>query len=133
MEQIYHRQLETGDDVYVKALEMKGCIVDKHIGPYGGRLGVLLQFKNNEKWEEEIRWFFKNEVDTSRYPIYRHIENKYGFKDCLDINCTDAYVPLCSQCHCCIMSNRGSGTICDTCDHEFTLHCQHDYDEGMLY
>lgn len=29
------------------------------------------------------------------------------------------------------MPNRGSGMICDACEHAFTIECQRDYDEGL--
>ena len=133
MEQLSFSELKVGDDVHVKPLDMKGYFIERHMGRYGPRLGIMLSFQKDAKWEEETRWFFPSEIDTSYYPIYRDVENKHGFKDCLDINCDHPYIPLCPTCHCCVMPNRGQGMICDTCDHEFTLHCQHDYDEGMLY
>lgn len=133
MDQLDPSSLEIGDDVHVTALDMKGYIQDKHNGRYGLRLGVVFHLQKNGKWEYETRWFFPHEISTSQYPIYRKIENKYGFKDCVDINDTDAYVPLCSQCHCCIMPNHGNGMMCDNCDYEFRIECEHDYREGDLF
>ncbi len=119
--------LKSGDDVHVKSLNMKGYFIERHTGRYGPRLGIMLSIQKDGKWEQETRWFFPDEIDTTLYSIYREVENKYGFKDCLDISC-DQYVPVCSTCHCCVTPNRGQGMTCDSCDHEFTMHCQHDDD-----
>lgn len=119
MENIHYLHLKSGDDVHVKSLDMKGYFVDRHMGRYGPRLGIMIHFQKNGKWEQETRWFFPSEIDTTQYPIYREVKNKYGFNDCLDINCDDQNVPLCSTCHCCVMPNRGQGMTCDKCDYEF--------------
>lgn len=126
MEQLHHAQLKTGDDVHVKPLNMKGYLVDRHSGRYGPRLGIKIYFQKDGKWDYETRWFFPDEISTTEYPIYREVENEYGFKDCLDINCDHPYIPLCSTCHCCVWPNRGQGMTCDRCNYEFEMHCEHD-------
>ena len=49
--------------------------------------------------------------------------NEYGFVQTVD---EDGY-PVCSQCGCCVMPNRGEGTLCSMCAHEFLMHCEADY------
>lgn len=64
-----------------------------------------------------------NETDT----MYYEATNKHGYLQTFqrsDDGTSD--VPVCSQCHACVMMNRGQGTICDACDRAFTIECQLD-------
>ena len=40
--------------------------------------------------------------------------------------------PVCPQCHCLVMPNRGQGCMCESCNHEALIEFQHDYDSGEL-
>lgn len=68
------------------------------------------------------------EQDDDEYPFYDGI-NQYGFPQTFQRSGDDtADIPVCAQCHACVMPNRGQGMICDACDHAFTIECQHDGD-----
>lgn len=99
------------------------CVVDTHLGRYGMRYKLEINFG---KGLEQI-WVFKSEIVFGIYPIYREYINKYGFPDMLEITADEHPHEVCPQCKSCVMPNRGNGMLCDACDHEFTLHCEHDY------
>ena len=69
---------------------------------------------------------------TPIYPriveICADITNEFGFPQYVD----DEGHPTCPQCHCLVMPNRGQGTACDKCQHEFLIECEHDYDAGYM-
>lgn len=48
--------------------------------------------------------------------------NAYGYPQTVDEDGS----PICSGCGAAVLTNRGQGTICGSCEHEFTLHCSHD-------
>lgn len=61
------------------------------------------------------------------------LENKYGFIDHVLVENGEIVrfgngdpMPVCPSCLCHVMPNRGGGSVCDTCDHELTMHCMHD-------
>lgn len=62
----------------------------------------------------------------SDFPEFADETNEHGFPQTMQHDGRGKYVPVCSSCKACVMPNRGQGTICDTCDYEFTLHCEAD-------
>lgn len=57
--------------------------------------------------------------------------NERGFKE-LGFWENNRWFPICAQCGCHAMPNRGQGMICDDCDHQLMIEFQHDYDDGLL-
>lgn len=61
------------------------------------------------------------------------LENKYGFIDHILVENGEIVrfpsgspMPVCPSCLCHVMPNRGSGSTCDACNYESTLHFEHD-------
>lgn len=53
------------------------------------------------------------------------ITNEFGFKE-FGTYYEGRWMPLCSGCGCHTMTNRGQGTICDSCNYEAISHMVHD-------
>lgn len=123
----YRHELPIGDLRAGDTVEYKGkaaYVGDTHRGRYGMRYKLEV---NSDKGFEQI-WVFESEFVFGTYPIYREHINKHGFPDMLEITANGPSHEVCPQCKSCVMPNRGNGMLCDSCDYEFTLHCQHDYD-----
>ena len=73
---------------------------------------------------EEEEDFYEVQVNPHGFP-QTYQRNSHGYSSAADS-------PVCSQCQAAVMPNRGQGTACDSCQHEFLLECQHDYDTGEL-
>ena len=54
------------------------------------------------------------------------IVNKYGYKQVVMYDKQGEF-PICSQCKCMCMWNRGQGTMCDNCITEDIMECEHDF------
>ena len=59
--------------------------------------------------------------------------NKYGFIDHVLVENGEIVrfdngdpMPVCPQCKCHVMPNKGQGTMCMSCQHEFDIECEHD-------
>ena len=59
-------------------------------------------------------------------PEYVDVLNQHGFLDTLD----EEGHPVCPQCHCCVMPNRGQGTLCNACNHDLLVECEADYNDA---
>lgn len=66
------------------------------------------------------------------------ITNEFGFCDfvLLENGERQLYpggkpITVCPQCLAMTMPNRGGGCLCDSCDHEFTIECEHDHHDDI--
>ncbi len=63
-------------------------------------------------------------------PTYYERMNEHGFMEYgfWENNAgRPRWFPMCSQCQCHNVSNRGQGTICDNCNHQLMVEMSHDY------
>lgn len=61
------------------------------------------------------------------------VRNAHGFNDTfIQYDTGEEDGPVCSQCQCCVMPNRGNGTMCETCAYESLRECEMNYDEGVM-
>lgn len=113
-------RLEPGDCVQYK--EMNVTVWDTYAGKYGMRYKI--HFNDSHK----VEWVFGTELDVSCGSILREATNKYGFKNMYDVlNDPNCRMPVCATCGVFVLPNRGSGMICDSCEHAFNVHCEADY------
>lgn len=54
---------------------------------------------------------------------YYETTNKFGFPQTM-LRDPTGDIAVCSNCHCCVMENRGTGTQCDHCNHVDDMDCQ---------
>jgi hypothetical protein len=73
----------------------------------------------------------QHEREDEREEVYSVERNEFGHPQMYQ-RTLKGDIPICAQCQCCVMPNRGQGTICDHCAHEIEVEQQHDYDEGIL-
>jgi len=52
--------------------------------------------------------------------------NEYGFPQTYQVD-RECKTPVCPHCHALVMPNRGQGTLCTECQHDFDVECDHDY------
>lgn len=71
-----------------------------------------------EKLEEE------QDIGRFGYGEYERV-NEHGFKE-LGFWENNYWYPICAQCGCYAMPNRGQGMICDICDHQLMIEMSHD-------
>lgn len=58
---------------------------------------------------------------------FEQITNNFGFPE-LGFYEKGSWFPVCSQCHCHKLPNRGQGMLCSDCEHDFDLECERDND-----
>ncbi len=65
--------------------------------------------------------------------------NEHGFNDYVLVEngeivrfASGKPMPVCPQCRCHVMPNRGNGCLCDSCNHELMVEFEHDYTDGFL-
>lgn len=107
-------------------VEYKGkpaVVLETHNGRHGMRYKLLT---GDTVWDNKTVWVFESEFVFGTYPVYRRVVNAHGFTDMCELHSDGFSSPVCVQCKACVMPNRGSGMLCDSCAHEFDLHCEHD-------
>lgn len=78
------------------------------------------RFKEQQKRLDDL------EAEESRFGFGEYErENEYGYKD-LGFYDRGSWFPICYQCGCHKMANRGEGMICDNCHHESISHMSYD-------
>ena len=68
------------------------------------------------------------------------ITNKFGFIDHVLVengtwqyyNGGDRPILVCPQCMSMVRENRGSGCLCDSCNHDLIIECEHDHAIGLI-
>lgn len=82
------------------------------------------EIKNRRRYDEP------DELDDLGRFGYSEFEkiNDYGFKE-LGFYDADRWFPICAECGSHVMPNRGQGMLCDSCAHDFEVHCAHDYND----
>lgn len=121
-------QLQPGD--VVETHWGLACIADTHYGKYG--LRYCCQHLDAAKKDAQV-WLFPAEIDVTHGSVFRESNNQYGFPNLYDeISDPEHKMPVCPGCNSYVMPNRGSGTLCDACEHEFNVHCAHDYADVLV-
>lgn len=114
---------EAGDTVYLKN---RGN-VDVHIEEiYNGKYGKRYKCTYYDGNEYRVEWVFESEIIFGFHGVFRKMMNAHGHPQVFHIDSNGYNTPVCAQCHCCVMLNRGHGMICYECDHNFSMECAHD-------
>lgn len=78
------------------------------------------EFMQKEKdMRDDSKLYYQATNEHGHPQTYAHASYFGGGKD----------FPVCSNCYCHVMLNRGSGTICDSCTTDDIIESQHDYDD----